>query len=478
MKRLSLSYLALGLFLSCVEQTELPTEINIPSSFGAGDTTYLLQRPIWDSSWGFQTPSDLSIALDGRIFVADSAANRIFVLSQDGVILDGFDALSDLVDDAGNPLSPIDVDIDTKMNVYYTDGGNKVYRWNQYYNDRGIDAVSIGATFRNTSSGDTTILAITDPLWLQTANDPNWDIYDIQWSTDSLLIAQFTQPSVFYDASSPINQQLDPFYDGDKSRFTALTSTVGSERYIYATDAFDEVDKDRIIQILLARTYYIKLSSDEYPAYDGAATYQDGSAVNYVFNGITFTFRWIADDPGSGHAPMNPDGTIAHDYWELDDALWSHFGIFGATVVDWGTGVGSVISPTGIDVDYAGRVYYSQNSEYFSANSVMLQADGNFVSIFDAASDDIMEISRFSNPQDIAVDSDQNIYVANTGDQVVEVFRSNGSFYKTAGEDFLEGPVAVTVDDRGLVYICDLPSSSIIRYKLSNELDENALPEN
>ena len=78
----------------CIEKMELPSEINKDDvEFSAGDTTYLLLSPIWDESYGFQTPIEISIAQDGHIFVADSAANSIFVLEQDGDIASGFDDL-------------------------------------------------------------------------------------------------------------------------------------------------------------------------------------------------------------------------------------------------------------------------------------------------------------------------------------------------------------------------------------------------
>ena len=119
----------------CIEKMELPSEINTDDiEFSAGDTTYLLLNPIWDESYGFQTPIEISIAQDGHIFVADSAANSIFVLKQDGSILPDFQDLRNItVDDT--IISPIDVDIDKKMNVFFIDGSQKIYCWNQYWND-------------------------------------------------------------------------------------------------------------------------------------------------------------------------------------------------------------------------------------------------------------------------------------------------------------------------------------------------------
>ena len=83
----------------CIEKMELPSDIDTDGvEFSAGDTTYLLLSPVWDESYGFQTPIEISIAQDGHIFVADSAANSIFVLEQDGDIASGFDDLHNLAE--------------------------------------------------------------------------------------------------------------------------------------------------------------------------------------------------------------------------------------------------------------------------------------------------------------------------------------------------------------------------------------------
>ena len=116
-----------------------------------------------------------------------------------------------------------------------------------------------------------------------------------------------------------------------------------------------------------------------------------------------------------------------------------------------------------------------------------------------------MDLFRFTSPADIAVDLNQNIYVANTEDQEIQVFDYNGKFFRKAGVDeitidttmfveqgaqlveidtfivkelkgFITSPRAITVDKRGVIYICDTPSSRILRYRLSNQLDEDLQP--
>lgn len=470
---------AVFLGMACVEKMPLPTEIYSPTGFTAGDTTYLMQNPIWDETWGFNTPMDISIAQDGHLFIADSAANRIFVLRQDGAVLSGFETLANLKNYANNPLSPIDVDIDNKMNVFYIDGSNKIYRWNQYWNDIGIAAVAVSATFVNTVNGNTVTLTPADTVaWLNTANSTEWTILDMEWSSDDDLTSILMAPHVFYDASSDINKHLDTYYNGDLSRYTALSATGGTDRYLYVTDYSQIADKDRIIRVEFARSTYIKLSSGSYDFFNDNSQYQKGSLVNFNFNDITFSFRWVYNDPGTGFPPMDENGKIDHEHWDLLDALWAHEGVFGHNVVHFGRGIGSVNIPTGIDVDYTGNIYYSQIGDHLSVHSI--EAAGNFYypPIFsDSLMHNIISMSRFADPMDVAVDQEKNIYVANTNAQEIQVFNSDGNFFKSFGTDILSAPRSVTVDDRGVIYICDSPAR-IIRYRLSILDDDKETTDN
>ena len=74
--RLRILYIIISLFIfACLEKMPLPSDINVKTEFVAGDTTYLLINPIWDDTYGFVTPIEISIAPDGHIFIADSAAS-------------------------------------------------------------------------------------------------------------------------------------------------------------------------------------------------------------------------------------------------------------------------------------------------------------------------------------------------------------------------------------------------------------------
>jgi len=434
--------------LGCIEKMTLPTAINTNTQFAAGDTTYLLVNPVWDETYGFAAPIEISIALDGHIFVADSAASRIFVLDQSGNILSGYGDLNNLniVDDTA--ISPIDVDVDKKMNVYFIDGSNRIYRWSHYWNDVGIESFAAAAIFSYIATGDTIRLGHRNPQWFEILNHPEWTMISVEWSNEQTVIDSILLPHVFFEGSWVRNTFADLYYESENNSFSGIAATLNSDNYIYAQDHHH----NRIIKILLERSQYIQLSNGE--------------------------------------------------------LVWVHSGTFGQTVIAEGTGAGTVNDPLGIDVDYAGNLYYSQGGNFFAVHKVRPVVTGAYTvyqSVFQEGSNEIMDLFRFSFPADVAVDLNQNIYVANTESQEIQVFDSNGQFFKKAGVEevtvdttmwvahgnmdvevdtfivkemkgFLTSPQAVTVDKRGVIYICDTPTSRILRYRLSNKLDEDLQP--
>ena len=74
---------------------------------------------MWDRAFDLDQPEEISIAQDGRIFVADKGNNSIVVLDQNGNRPGGFEGLRNLTDLNQDEISPIDVDVDKKMNVFF-----------------------------------------------------------------------------------------------------------------------------------------------------------------------------------------------------------------------------------------------------------------------------------------------------------------------------------------------------------------------
>tara|TARA_B100001250_G_scaffold327993_1_gene292364 strand:+ start:84 stop:1388 length:1305 start_codon:yes stop_codon:yes gene_type:complete len=427
-----LKVLFFALIISCVDRYIIPNDIASQnnSQFGAGDTTYLQIKPVWDDTYGIEQPEDISIAQDGRVFVADRGNNSILVFDQNGERPEGYNRLTNIQDGEGAMLNPIDVDIDKKMNVFFIDGSQRIFLWNQYWSDITIAKVSKSAKFNHIASDVDTTVDAGSEVWLSLLNSQDWNMVSVQMDYDQAIIDSLMDPHLFYDGRDTMNIDLDIFYQTDSSKFNAITAPSDKENMVYVTDDFGGVNNQyRIIEIDFYRSLLLELA-----------------------NG---------------------------------DTVWSFMGRFGSTVKGFGTGAGTVNGPLGLDVDYQGNLYYTQVGDYFPAHMIIPNFSGDFAvytSGFQPGADDIMEADRFSNAEDIAVDNNKNIYVVDNVNRDVTVFNSYGDFFKKVGygQDSLKilaEPVAATVDQNGVLYVCDRSDGAIYRFRLSNELNEDIIQE-
>ena len=432
-KKFSLFYIFIMIFIiSCTERFIIPSDIDSDNSgqFGAGDTTFLQISPLWDRAFDLDQPEEISIAQDGRIFVADKGNNSIVVLDQNGNRPGGFEGLRNLTDLNQDEISPIDVDVDKKMNVFFIDGSQRIFMWNQYWNESGINKISTSATFRHIQTGaDTMAIAGTD-LWISLLNDSDWGIIEGVMDSDQSLIDSLMNPHLFYDGNDEMNVYLDTYYESDKSQFTGLTAPADNENMVFVTDSYGGLNNQyRIVQINFKRSLILELESG--------------------------------------------------------DLVWSYVGQFGGTVKGFGTGAGTVNQPLSIDVDYQGNLYYTQAGDYFPIHMIYPNLSGDFAiytSGFQPEADEVMDPAWFTNALDIALDENKNMYVVDNVNSDVTVFDSKGDYFKKAGygQDSLKlmiEPCAVAVDQRGVLYVCDRANGSIYRYQLSNSLDEDITPE-
>ncbi|MDC1038396.1 hypothetical protein OAR31_04955 [Candidatus Marinimicrobia bacterium] len=420
---------------ACLDRYAIPENINTNTggTFGAGDTTYLQLNPVWDSSYGLTNPVEISIAQDGRIFVADSGANSILVFDQNGSAPSGFDQLKNLSLDDGTSIAPTDVDIDQKMNIFFINGTQQIFVWNQYWNSVGINKVSENGTFTHITSSIDTTVAVNSSNWFSLFYNPLWELTDLTFTQDQDLIDSLLSHHVFYDGRDEKNVLKDIHYNSTHlSKFTGLTAPSDTENHIFVVDTIGHGlnSKDRILQIDFQHSHLLELVNGEY--------------------------------------------------------VWSFSGKFGATVLGPGSGSEFVNDPLSLDVDYLGNLYYTQTGEEFPIHMIIPDYSGDYASYssgFNPALDDIMNPNMVNHPADIAVDENRNIYVVDSDSSHVKVFDSNGKFFKKAGYaskidtiSLLKNPVALTVDNRGIIYVCDKSEGSIFRFKLSNTLDEDIQP--
>ncbi len=448
--KLILPALCLGWLSGCIDKMNLPSDIISDSQFLAGDTTYLLINPIWGTEMGLESPTEISISQDGLIFIADSLAQTVHVFNQSGEAQNGFNALQsiEIIDKDGllKPVHPIDVDVDNRMNVFFIDGSNRIYCWNQFWSLNGIDEYASGATFLTEAGEDTFVFSQTE-TWSTAINDMEWELTDVTWSDSNLIIDSLLSTNVIFDGESA-DTTGDIWYPSTLSSFSGITTLSDESMKIYVTD----YSNNRILALGLKRSLLIKLSSGE--------------------------------------------------------VIWTHDLVYDHTVSEYGTGAGTVNKPDGIDTDKNGNVYYSQAGDFFNIHKIQPILSGTYPvypSVFQPGWNDIMDLYRFDSPRDVAVDNNQFVYVANTAEREIQVFDNLGQFFKKAGvevvtldtsvwiingtdsslvdsimieehKEYLESPSALAVDSKGVIYVCDPLSCSIVRFRLSNQLDENLNP--
>ena len=174
------------------------------------ETQHLFKSiPLGGSEYGFVNPNEISIAQDGRIYVVDSSASSIHVLNQDGDKPPGFEGLLNLADDIGNQIHPTDVDIDKKMNVYFIDGSEKIFVWNQYWNEVGIKKVSTSGIFTHIETEIDTQVFYGSELWFTILNSNEWSAKEINGEVNQSIIDSLIKTHIFYDGSNEENKFLD-----------------------------------------------------------------------------------------------------------------------------------------------------------------------------------------------------------------------------------------------------------------------------
>src|SRR5918995_1177254 len=133
-------------------------------------------------------------------------------------------------------------------------------------------------------------------------------------------------------------------------------------------------------------------------------------------------------------------------------------------LTEWGkygvTTESSFKSPEGIAVDQAGNVYVADTAnnrvQVFSSNGTFMSKWGKYG----------VGNSSLNYPQGIAVDQAGNVYVADTANNRVQVFSSNGTFMSKwgkygVGNSSLNYPQGIAVDQAGNVYVADTANNRV-----------------
>jgi len=201
----------------------------------------------------------------------------------------------------------------------------------------------------------------------------------------------------------------------------------------------------------------------------GTAAYADGTGTAASFNwpnGIAVDLSgnvYVGDTGNNLIRKITPAGVVT-----------TLAGSVGGGYAD-GTGTAALfIWPFGLDVDASGNVYVADNQNYLirkiTPAGVVTTLAG---SLLNGNTNGTGIAASFNNPSDVAVDASGNIYVADTGNNLIRKITSAGVVTTLAGSgDYnnLNGtgtaasfntPFGVAVDALGNVYVADAANNLI-----------------
>lgn len=371
--KISLIILTIILMISCSENMVLPGNGGSTSPGINNDPNKFVRiTPDWSfSDLGLQTPIDAFSSKDGRIYLADSAAKSIRVMRPSGEIETGlYDSLINL------NISPTSVCLDARFNVYYADDQDVIYFWPQFVATIGIKGIITERDYK--VGADTVTMNPLDGLYHNYTPIVGSEVIDM---TQSAAIDSMMSPRIFYDPSSDLNKYglIDtasgntiiagnPIYAEQNKSFVAVAPASTEDMAIYASDAINNY----ILKIKLVPTVLVRLNNGQ--------------------------------------------------------NVWQYVGMLDDFIATPGTGAGTVSKPISMASDNGGSVYYTQTGEYFSVHKLN---SSSYSTEFLVGIDDIMGLGEFGYARDIAVSTDNSIFVLDTLDHDVKMFSSQGEFLKS-----------------------------------------------
>ncbi|MGA3171493.1 MAG: choice-of-anchor tandem repeat NxxGxxAF-containing protein [Chthoniobacteraceae bacterium] len=164
---------------------------------------------------------------------------------------------------------------------------------------------------------------------------------------------------------------------------------------------------------------------------------------------------YVADFSNNQIREVTPGGTVTTPYGALDGGSGSGNGSGNSATFD---------TPNAVAIDGTGNIYVAD-----TGNNLIRKITGGVVSTFAGTG------GQFNSPEGIAVDGSGNVYVADSGNDVIRKITSGGTISTLAGKvgdaGFANGnatstalfnnPSEVAVDGSGNVYVADFGNSVV-----------------
>ena len=155
-------------------------------------------------------------------------------------------------------------------------------------------------------------------------------------------------------------------------------------------------------------------------------------------------------------------------------------GFYIENIAEYGSGAGTVDDPRSITCDNEGNIYFTQLGGNFLVQKLKKVGE-SFSAAYTLYEDPIMDLNRFLGPQDLALGSDDAIFVLDTDDdgRVTKFFNkgANAGQQANLGKKGLvdarfQNPQGIAISDDEVVYITNTDKNSIERFQYSVSEDD------
>ncbi len=235
-------YVVLVLMLACSQdEFPLPTPNTDDSAFGANDTNYVELSPVWNSvglGYSFSNPHDITIGVDGTIFVADTDNNRVSAFSKAGrqLTFDGLDKLNTFP-------HPTGVSVDSKLNLLISNQSDTVYCWNQYFNFTEFDSAAHEAVFYDAVGNQNRQMSFSEYVNYLAADEPELELVKIIFKKNDDWVDQARSVYPIY-----VSQQSGSSING------VAAGKYGSEIFYITESNFDKISEIRLVPEMALKT--------------------------------------------------------------------------------------------------------------------------------------------------------------------------------------------------------------------------------
>lgn len=409
----------------------------------------------------FNRPAQIAVAGSSNIFVADSGNNTIRMLTQAGVVttLAGSPGAPGATDGTGRAASfnaPTGIALDGAGNVYVGDGRNETIR---KISPAGVVTTLAGTPGRTGSADGTGSAALfSNPFGL--ASDASGTLYVTDRDNDT--VRKVTAGGVVTTLAGAPKIQGSIDATGAAASFNVpIGVAVDAAANVYVADYFNSTIRKITPSGVVTTLAGAPGQSGSADGVGGAARFVtprdlavDGAGNVYVADKTSNTIRKIT-----------PAGSVT--------TLAGSPGVSGSA-----DGIGAAATfnqPTAIAVNASGDLYVADN------NSVIrkISAAGVVTTFAGAAgrvgsSDGPGNVASFRFAQGLAVDAAGNLYVADSGNDLIRRVDTGGFVTTVAGAAGIAGstdgpaasarfsfPTDVVVDRAGNVFVTDYFSSTI-----------------